>query len=143
MRSKKTPGRKKSARKTARRAAARPAARKSPARRKAAVAKRRKRAAAAEPRISPDFVPLRVAARPVPRGLGPESAGQSGDTTGLSRSYVEFESVEDLVEEGQPFEAGVVAGVVNAPDVDTAEVTTQEVPVDDVPDEYFEPVERR
>jgi hypothetical protein len=74
-----------------------------------------------------------------PRGLGPESAGQSGDTEGLSRSeYADSESVEELVEEGQAFEAGVVSGVENAPDPDQGEVRTREVPEDDVPQEYLD-----
>ena len=74
-----------------------------------------------------------------PRGLGPESAGQSGDTTGLSRSeYADSESVEELVEEGQSFEAGIVSGVENAPDADQGEVRTHEVPEDDVPQEYLD-----
>src|SRR2546422_6916982 len=42
------------------------------------------------------------------RGLGPEAGGQSGDTEGLSRAELaDSESVEELLEEGQAFEAGV------------------------------------
>ena len=48
------------------------------------------------------------------------------------------ESVVELLEEGQSFEAEVVRGVENAPDADVAEVTTTEVPEDDVPSEYLE-----
>jgi hypothetical protein len=71
------------------------------------------------------------------RGTGSESGGQSGDTEGLSRSEdVDSESVEELVEEGQDFEAEVVSGVENAKDPDQGEVTTHEVPEDDVPREY-------
>ncbi len=74
-----------------------------------------------------------------PRGLGPESAGQSGDTMGLSRSeYADSESVEELIEEGQSFEAGVISGVENASDPDQGEVRTREVPEDDVPQEYLD-----
>jgi hypothetical protein len=40
-----------------------------------------------------------------------------------------------LLEEGQAFEAGIVAGVENAPE---GEVRTREVPVDDVPQEYLD-----
>jgi hypothetical protein len=43
-----------------------------------------------------------------------------------------------LLEEGQPFEAEAVAGVEGAPEPDVAEVTTKEVPEDDVPPEYLE-----
>jgi hypothetical protein len=71
---------------------------------------------------------------------GPETAGQSGDTQGLSNlAGADSESVEELLEEGQSFEAGVVRGVENAPDADVAEVTTREVPQDDVPLEYQTP----
>src|SRR4029077_481664 len=50
------------------------------------------------------------------RGLGARSAGQSGDTQGISAAVrTDSESVEELLEEGQSFEAEVVAGVENAP----------------------------
>jgi hypothetical protein len=76
---------------------------------------------------------------PSDRGLGLESAGQSGDTEGLSRSEeAASESVEELVEEGQAFEAGIVSGVENADDPDVSEVITREVPEDDVPREYLD-----
>ena len=72
-------------------------------------------------------------------GLGPDAGGQSGDIEGLSRAEVaDSESVEELVEEGQAFEAGIVAGVENAPDPDRAEIRTREVPEDDVPQEYLD-----
>ncbi len=46
------------------------------------------------------------------RGLGPEAGGQAGDTEGLSRAELaDSESVEELLEEGQAFEAGVVSGI--------------------------------
>ena len=71
------------------------------------------------------------------RGLGPGSAGQSGDTQGLSDlAESSSESVEELIAEGQFFEAGIVSGVENAPDADVAEVHTREVLEDDVPSEY-------
>jgi hypothetical protein len=71
------------------------------------------------------------------RGLGPNSGGQSGDIQALPRDEdVDSESVEELAEEGQAFEAEVVSGVENAPDADQGEVRTHEVPEDDVPDEY-------
>ena len=74
-----------------------------------------------------------------PKGTGPGSAGQSGDTQGLSDvAEAGSESVEELAEEGQSFEAEVVSGVENAPDPDVAEVHTKEVPEDDVPSEYLE-----
>jgi len=71
------------------------------------------------------------------RGTGPNSAGQSGDTQGLSDvAEADSESVEELVEEGQSFEAEVIEGVEDAPDPDVAEVRTRQVPEDDVPEEY-------
>jgi hypothetical protein len=45
--------------------------------------------------------------------------------------------VEELLEEGQTFEAEAVAGVENAPDPDQGEVVTHESPEDDVPKEYL------
>ena len=72
-------------------------------------------------------------------GLGPESAGQSGDNQGLSDvAEADSESVDELIEEGQSFEAEVISGVEDAPDVDEGEVRTHEVPEDDVPPEYRE-----
>ena len=71
------------------------------------------------------------------KGMGPGSAGQSGDTQGLSDvAEAGSESVEELVQEGQSFEAEVIGGVENAPDADVAEVHTKQVPEDDVPSEY-------
>ena len=73
----------------------------------------------------------------VEKGRGPGSAGQSGDTQGLSDvEEAGAESVLELVEEGQSFEAEVISGVENASDSDQAEVHTKEVPEDDVPSEY-------
>jgi hypothetical protein len=73
------------------------------------------------------------------KGLGPGSAGQSGDTQGLSDvAEASSESVEELVEEGQFFEAEVISGVENAPDADVSEVHTHQVLEDDVPSEYLD-----
>ena len=64
---------------------------------------------------------------------------QSGDFQGLSRSEdADSESVEELLEEGNTFEAGVVSGVEEADDADESEVHTHEVPEDDVPEEYLD-----
>jgi N utilization substance protein A len=72
------------------------------------------------------------------KGLGPDSAGQSGDTQGLSdTAEAGSESVLELVEEGQFFEAEAIGGVEDAPDPDVAEVHTKQVPEDDVPSEYL------
>jgi hypothetical protein len=70
--------------------------------------------------------------------LGPDSAGQSGDLQQIpDEADVDSESVEELLEEGNAFEAGVVRGVENAKDADVSEVTTREFPEDDVPEEYL------
>jgi hypothetical protein len=70
-------------------------------------------------------------------GLGADTGGQSGDTQGLSGAVeADSESVKELLEEGQSYEAEVVKGVEDAPDPDVAEVHTKEVPEDDVPREY-------
>jgi hypothetical protein len=70
--------------------------------------------------------------------LGPNSAGQSGDIQQISDAAdADSESVEELLEEGNVFEAGIVQGVENAKDPDVSEVTTRELPEDDVPEEYL------
>ena len=67
------------------------------------------------------------------------TGGQSGDTQGLSDvSGADSESVKELVEEGQYEEADLIDGIENVPDADVAEVTTREVPDDDIPSEYLE-----
>ncbi len=73
------------------------------------------------------------------RDVASDSAGQSGDTQGLSDiEQADSESVEELLEEGQSFEAEAISGVEDAPDPDVAEVHTKQVPEDDVPAEYLE-----
>ena len=71
---------------------------------------------------------------------GPSRSGeQSGDLQGLSRlEAADSESVDELLEEGNAFEADVVAGVESADDADEKEVHTHEVPEDDVPEEYLD-----
>ena len=70
---------------------------------------------------------------------GPDSAGQGGATQGISESPIaDSESVEELAEEGNAFEANAIFGVENARDPDVAEVTTHEIPEDDVPGEYLD-----
>jgi len=64
---------------------------------------------------------------------------ESGDLQGLSDvERADSESVDELLEEGNAFEAGVVAGVEEAGDADESEVHTHEVPEDDVPEEYLD-----
>jgi hypothetical protein len=89
-------------------------------------------------RRSPLVSSLDIAATSGRRGVGAHSAGQSGDTQGLSHAEeADSESVAELVEEGQDFEAGVVAGVEDA-DGSQGEVRTKQVREDDVPLEYLE-----
>jgi hypothetical protein len=75
----------------------------------------------------------------VQRDSRERSAGQSGDLQGLSDiEGADSESVDELVEEGNAFEADVVAGVESAGDDGVREVHTHEVPEDDVPGEYLD-----
>jgi hypothetical protein len=70
---------------------------------------------------------------------GSRSGEQSGDLQGLSNiESADSESVDELIEEGNAFEAGVVAGVEDAGERGTREVHTREVPEDDVPGEYLD-----
>ena len=65
---------------------------------------------------------------------GALSSPQSGDLEGLSRAeQADSESVGELVEEGNIFEAGAVAGVEEADDQDGRQVHTHQAPEDDVP----------
>jgi hypothetical protein len=72
-------------------------------------------------------------------GRGLHSGEQAGDLQGLSHlETADSESVDELIEEGNAFEADVVAGVESADDADEKEVRTHEVPEDDVPEEYLD-----
>jgi len=74
-----------------------------------------------------------------PKGLGARSGGQSGDLQGLSnREGADSESVGELLEEGNAFEAEIIKGIEDVPDADEGEIRTHEVPEDDVPEEYLE-----
>ncbi len=80
---------------------------------------------------SVETVRLKRRARTAAAGAG------GGDFGGVSVvEGADSESPEELLEEGQTFEAGIVSGVENAPDPDQGEVRTHEVPQDDVPEEY-------
>jgi hypothetical protein len=70
---------------------------------------------------------------------GSQSGELSGDLQGLSnREAADSESVDELLEEGNAFEADAVSGVEAADDADEQEVHTHEVPEDDVPGEYLD-----
>lgn len=67
------------------------------------------------------------------------SGEMSGDLQGLSDvERADSESVDELVEEGNAFEAGVIAGVEDADEHGEREVHTHEVLEDDVPEEYLD-----
>jgi hypothetical protein len=72
-------------------------------------------------------------------GRRSRSGGQSGDLQGLSNiAGADSESVDELLEEGNAFEADAVKGVEDAGDLDERGVRTHEVPEDDIPGEYLD-----
>jgi hypothetical protein len=81
--------------------------------------------------------PVTDVTKHAPADTGSESAGQSGDLQGLpGREDVDDESVRELIEEGQFFEASVVDGVENAPLPDEGEVRVHQRSEDDLRPEY-------
>jgi len=73
------------------------------------------------------------------RTAGLRPAKELSDFQGISRREgADSESVDELLEEGNSFEAGIVSGVERADDADEQEVHTREIPEDDVPDEYLD-----
>ena len=73
-------------------------------------------------------------------GLGPKFGGQSGDLQGLSNiEGADSESVGELLEEGNAFEAEVVKGVEDVPDADQGEVRTHQTRDElDLPEDFRE-----
>ena len=68
-----------------------------------------------------------------------DTAGQAGDVQDISNvESIDSESVEELLDEGNSFEAGVVSGLERAGDDGEREVHTRQVPEDDVPEEYLD-----
>ena len=62
-----------------------------------------------------------------PGQVGPDSGGQSGDTQGLSQiADAADESVEELADTGQAYEADVIEGVEDAADHPERPVPTHE-----------------
>jgi N utilization substance protein A len=118
--------------KTAKKKRANPTSRKEAASK--ASDKRKKRAS-----ISPEReIKREIRNRDLARGRA-ESGVRSADFGGLSRAeQADSESVDELVEEGNVFEAGAIAGVEEADDADEKEVHTHELPEDDVPGEYLD-----
>jgi hypothetical protein len=75
-----------------------------------------------------------------PDGMGARSGEKSGDLQGLSNiQCADSESVDELLEEGNAFEAGIVLGIEDSRNREGQEVRTREVPEDDVPQEYLDP----
>ena len=71
-----------------------------------------------------------------PEGLEAWPGKQSGDSQGLSNvESADSESVDELLDEGNAFEAGQKA-VQDTGDAEERDVRTHEVPQDDVPGEY-------
>jgi N utilization substance protein A len=75
-----------------------------------------------------------------PKGLDSKSGGQSGALQGLSDVEIaSSESVDELLEEGNAFEAEIVKGVEDAPDADQGEVRTHQRPEEeDLPEDFRE-----
>ena len=100
----------------------------------------RKPAAPRRPGRQPEIVFGSRSVETVPEereARGAAAGAGGGDFGGASVvESVDSESADELLEEGQTFEAGIVSGVENAPDPDQGEVRTREVPQDDVPEEY-------
>ena len=70
---------------------------------------------------------------------GAMSSELSADLQALSNvECADSESVDELLEEGNAFEAEVVTGVEDAEDADEVEARTHEAPQDDVPAEYLD-----
>jgi hypothetical protein len=77
--------------------------------------------------------------RSKPKGVGLNSGYHAGDDQGLPNiPEADSESVKELVDEGQPFEASAVDGVEETPEPEASEVQTRQVSEDDVPPEYLE-----
>ena len=67
------------------------------------------------------------------------SGGLSGDLQGLSSiESANSDSVDELLQEGNAFEADVIAGVEHADRASERGVRTREVLEDDVPEEYLD-----
>jgi hypothetical protein len=116
-----------------------PAQKKAPAKKKMATRTKIAMAGKAAPKQARGNSLSKDAPFPVRRPTPKVSGQQSGDLQGLSDvERADSESVDELLEEGNSFEAGVVEGVERADDSDEGEVRTREVPEDDVPEEYLD-----
>jgi hypothetical protein len=117
---------------------------KKPARKKVVVRKKaalkKKPARKTNPRKVTAPNPQGLDAPEIERGLVRARAGVlSGDLQGLSRKAASnSESVDELVREGNVYEAGILQGVEEADNADEGEVTSHETLADDVPEEYLD-----
>ena len=141
--SKKTPAKKaRTAKPTPKKSAKKKSAKKKSAKKKASMRKAASRkVAASRPRRS------QTRATANKQNIFSTSVGSrraqtlSGDADSQGLSTVErddSESVSELLEEGNAFEAGVLSGVERADDSDEREVRTRQIPEDDVPEEYLD-----
>jgi hypothetical protein len=154
---KKKPAPKKLKKKTAKPAAAKKVAKKakvSAKSKKTVVAKAKaaapKKAPAVKSKIAPKKRPVKARAtvdavgsqdvetvRLKPKSRVARAGAGAGDLQGISIvEDVDSESADELLEEGQAFEAGIVSGVERAGNAEESEVITHEVLEDDVPKEY-------
>ncbi len=120
-------------------------AKKKPAKKKLALKAKPARKVIGRPKVNQTENPLRSNSQTVnrvsssPVRVRARSGQESGELQGLSRvEGADSESVDELLEEGNAFEAGVVTGVEDADNADEREVHTHEVPEDDVPEEYLD-----
>lgn len=108
--------------------------------RKAALASRGAQARKTAPAKKAGLRKRRIASRAASAGPVPvlEAEAIARDERGFSRLRGDAESVNELAEEGQAMEAELLSGVeaADAANADESEVTTREVPEDDVPPEY-------
>ena len=108
---------------------------------KPAPKKRKKTSRKSAPRkITAPSKPQGLDASGIERGLVRARAGVlSGDLQGLSRKAgANSESVDELVQEGNAYEAGILQGVEEADNADEDEVISHEVLADDIPKEYLD-----
>jgi hypothetical protein len=126
----------------ARRTASKKSAKKPAAgRKKAAKSSSTMRRAAGRRNVSKKQAGTRSRQRDSVYSVTPKATMPSADedSQGLSNAELaDSESVGELLDEGNAFEAGVVSGVERADDADEREVRTREVPEDDVPEEYLD-----
>jgi hypothetical protein len=109
------------------------ASKKTPANRGTAPTKTPPSAEATVSRGSQDVETVRLK----PKSRVARAGTGAGDLQGISIvEDVDSESADELLEEGQAFEAGIVSGVERAGDAEESEVITHEVLEDDVPKEY-------